>query len=251
MPVSVTSNATTADAADSTGWSALQPDAARAMRSFTPPCSVNLMALESRFLSTCCRRFESVVIDLSSGSMDTRQGQASPLGLVPERTRNQLLEIAQRDLLGVDRDRAGFDLGKIQDVADQIEQVRSRAVDRPRKLHLSRRQVAVGVVCQLLAEDQDAVERRAQLVRHVGQELGLVLGGQRELRGLFLQRAAGLFDLLILALDLGVLLGKLLRLLLELLVGLLQLLLLGLQLRRRAAAIASADLRSASSPRCC
>ena len=87
-----------------------------------------------------------------------------------------------------------------------------------------RRQVAVGVVAELLAEDQDAVERRAQLVRHVGEELGLVLRGERQLGRLLLERAARLLDLLVLALDLDVALGELLRLLLELLVGLLQLL---------------------------
>ena len=67
-------------------------------------------------------------------------------------------------------------------------------------------------------------------MRHVGQELRLVLRGQRQLGGLFFQRAPGLLDLLVLALDLGVLLGELLRLLRQLLVGLLQLLLLRLQL---------------------
>ena len=48
--------------------------------------------------------------------------------------------------------------------------------------------------------------------------------------GLLFERAARLLDLLVLALDLGVLLGELLRLLRELLVGLLQLALLRLQL---------------------
>ena len=38
------------------------------------------------------------------------------------------------------------------------------------------------------------VERRAQLVRHVGEELGLVLRGERQLRRLLLERAAGLLD---------------------------------------------------------
>ena len=90
-------------------------------------------------------------------------------------------------------------------------------------------QVAVRVVGELLAEDQDRVERRAQLVRHVGEELGLVLRGERELGRLFLERAAGLLDFLVLALHLDVALGELLRLLLELLVGLLQLALLRLQ----------------------
>ena len=91
-------------------------------------------------------------------------------------------------------------------------------------------EVALGIVGQLLAQDQDAVERRAQLVRHVGEELRLVARGERQLGGLLLDRAAGLLDLLVLALDLDVALGELLRLLLELLVGLLQLALLGLQL---------------------
>ena len=83
-------------------------------------------------------------------------------------------------------------------------------------------QVARGVLGQLLAEDQDRVERRAQLVRHVRQELGLVLGGERQFGRLLLERAAGLLDFLVLALDFGVLLGQLLRLVRQLLVGLLQ-----------------------------
>ena len=87
-----------------------------------------------------------------------------------------------------------------------------------------------GLSLELLAQDQDAVQRRAQLVRHVGEEFGLVLGGERQLGRLLLERAAGLLDLLVLALHLDVPLGQLLGLLLQLLVGLLQLLLLRLQL---------------------
>ena len=90
---------------------------------------------------------------------------------------------------------------------------------------------AAGVLGELLAENEDRVERRAQLMRHVGEELGLVLRGERELGGLFLEGAAGLLDLLVLALHLHVLFGKLAGLLGELLVGLLEFLLLRLQLR--------------------
>ena len=93
-------------------------------------------------------------------------------------------------------------------------------------------QVAVRILRQLLAENEDAVERRAQLVRHVGEEFGLVLRGERELGGLLLDRAPCLLDFLVLRLDLDVAVGELLRLLLELLVGLLQLALLRLQLGR-------------------
>ena len=92
-----------------------------------------------------------------------------------------------------------------------------------RELDLLRRQVAADVLGELLAEDQNRVQRRAQLVRHVREELGLVLRGERQLGGLLLERAARLLDLLVLALDLDVLLGELLRLRGQLLVGLLQL----------------------------
>ena len=122
-----------------------------------------------------------------------------------------------------------LDLGEIENVADQVQEVGAGAMDGAGELDLSRREVAVRIVGELLAQDEDAVERRAQLVRHVGEELRLVFRGQRKLGCLLLQRAAGLLDFLILALHLDVSFRQLLRLLLELLVGLLQLPLLGLQ----------------------
>ena len=69
-------------------------------------------------------------------------------------------------------------------------------------------------------------------MRHVGQELGLVLRGERQLGGFFLQRVAGLLDLGVLALDLGVLLGEQPGFGAQFLVGLLQLALARLQLDR-------------------
>ncbi len=86
------------------------------------------------------------------------------------------------------------------------------------------------ILGELLAQNQDRVQRRAQFVAHIGEELGFVLRGQRQFRGLFFHRAAGLLDFLVLAFHLDVLLGQLACLLLELLVGLLQFLLLGLKL---------------------
>ena len=101
------------------------------------------------------------------------------------------------------------------------------------EIDLLGREVAAGVVGQLLAEDEDRVERRAQLVGHVGEELGLVLGGEGQLGGLFLERAAGLLDLAVLELDLGVLLGEQPGLGAQLLVGLLKLALARLELDRQ------------------
>jgi hypothetical protein len=73
---------------------------------------------------------------------------------------------------------------------------------------------------------------RAQLVRHVGEELRLVLGGERELLGLVLQFLPGLLHLAVLALHLLVLLGQQACLGLQLFVRQLQLLLPALQLLR-------------------
>ena len=122
---------------------------------------------------------------------------------------------------------------KIENVADQVQQVGARAMNRAGELDLFRSQVAVGVVGELLAENQNAVQRRAQLVRHVGQELRLVLRGERQFLGLFFQCAAGLFDFLVLAFDFDVLFGELLRFLRQLFVGLLQFFLLRLKFGRQ------------------
>ena len=145
---------------------------------------------------------------------------------------DRLHEVREQELLGIDGHRARFDLRQIENVADQVQQVGAGAVNRLRELDLLRRETLLGVLRELLAQDQDAVERRAQLVRHVRKELGLVARGERELRRLVLERAARELDLLVLALDLGVLLGQQACLLRELLVGLLQLALLRLQFRR-------------------
>ena len=94
----------------------------------------------------------------------------------------------------------------------------------------------VRVVCELLGQDGQAVQRRAQLVRHVRDELRLVPGRGGELLRLLLDEPLRLLDLLVLRLDLAVLLGQERGLLGEILVGLRQLLLarlelLGLRLR--------------------
>ena len=111
----------------------------------------------------------------------------------------------------------------------RLSKIGAGAVNGAGELDLLGRQVAVRVVAELLAQNQNAVERRAQLVRHVGQEFGFVLRSERQFLGFFFQSAAGLLDFLVLAFDFDVLLGELLRFLRELLVGLLQLFLLRLQ----------------------
>src|SRR5690349_8359450 len=96
------------------------------------------------------------------------------------------------------------------------------------EIHLLDRQIVVGIFGELLAQDQDRVERGAQLVAHIRQEFRLVFGRQRQFARFVFQRAASLLDFLILSFDFDILLGQLSGLLLELFVGLLKFILLGL-----------------------
>src|SRR6516225_1569745 len=155
--------------------------------------------------------------------------QLPVVGFVTEWPSDRFQKVGGEDLLRIDGYGARLDLGKIQNVADQVEKIGARAMDGSRELHLLSGKVAVRIFGKLLTKYQDAVQWRTQFVRHVRQELRLVLRGQREFGRLLLKRAAGLLDLLILALDFHVALGELLGLLLQLFVGLLQLLLLRLK----------------------
>ena len=121
---------------------------------------------------------------------------------------------------------AGLDLGQVEDVVDEGQQVVACRVDGLRVLHLLGAQVARLVVRQQLGQDQGGVERRAQLVAHVGQKLALVLAGQLQLAGLVRHGALGAQQLLALVF-------QLLGLGLQVGVGLLQLGLLHLHLGLR------------------
>ena len=179
-----------------------------------------------------------------------RTTRLSVLRLVPERPRRPCRQVRQKDLLGstVTVPDSIFDRSRMSLIR------LSRSVPAPWMVRANstclRREVALRVVAELLAEDQNAVERRAQLVRHVREELGLVLRGQGQLGGLLFQRAPRLLDFLVLAFDFGVLFGELLRLLLQAARWSAAVPSAGSAARRRAAATASAGLRSASSPRC-
>ena len=158
--------------------------------------------------------------------------QVLGLGHVPEVAVDGVAQAGEGDFLDLDGDGAGLDFREIEDVVDEVEEVGAGGVDVAGKLDLLAREVAPGVVGELLAEDEDGIERRAQLVGHVREELGLVFGGERQFGGFFLERVAGLLDLGVLALDFGVLLGEQLGLGAQLLIGLLELALAGLQLDR-------------------
>ena len=146
--------------------------------------------------------------------------QVLGFGHVPEVAVDGVAQGGEGDFLDLDGDGAGLDFREIENVVDEVEQVGAGGVDVAGKLDLLVGEVARRVFGELLAEDEDGIERRAQLVGHVREELGLVFRGERQLGGFFLERVAGLLDLGVLALDLGVLLGEQPRLGAQFLIGL-------------------------------
>ncbi len=76
---------------------------------------------------------------------------------------------------------ARLDLGQVEDVVDEREQVVARGEDVVEVLRLLLVDLAEHPFAQHLREADDRVQRRPQLVRHVGQELRLVLAGRLEL----------------------------------------------------------------------
>src|SRR5262249_48907857 len=79
-----------------------------------------------------------------------------------------------------------FDLGEVEDVVDQGEQVACRAQHPIERLEFVLAFEIAGVLQQPLGDANDGVERCAQLVAHAGEELRLVLARFLELAALVL-----------------------------------------------------------------
>ncbi len=116
----------------------------------------------------------------------------------------------------------GLDLRQVENVVDQHQKIVARRIDGARELDLLLGQPLFGIVGEQFRQDQQRVERGAQLVAHIGKEIGLVLARLFELARLQLQRGGGAFQVVALRF-------QRLRLLLELAVGLFELDLLQLE----------------------
>src|SRR5579872_1215789 len=96
------------------------------------------------------------------------------LRFVAEVPADRIDKVDKQHLFGINGDGSGLNLREIKNVTDEVEQVGASAMNGACKLHLFGREIAFAVVGQLLAKDEDAVERCAKFVRHVGQELRFV-----------------------------------------------------------------------------
>ena len=79
---------------------------------------------------------------------------------------------------------AGLHFGEIENFIDQMQQVDARAVNRAGVFEILVGERAAFVLAQHLGQHQEAVQRGAQLVGHVGQEFRFVFRQQGHLRRL-------------------------------------------------------------------
>ena len=78
---------------------------------------------------------------------------------------------------------ARLDLREVKHVVDEAEEMLARAVHALERLGEAGELRTFGLLAQHLGQADDGVERRAQLVAHIGEELRLVLARNLELRG--------------------------------------------------------------------
>ena len=98
------------------------------------------------------------------------QGQPFLAGLVLEHPQGLVHQFVQIEIGPIDGNHPGLDLGDIQDVVDQGQQGMSRALDVARYTPLLSAERRIN---EKIRHADYAVQRCAQFVAHVGQELRL------------------------------------------------------------------------------
>ena len=93
---------------------------------------------------------------------------------------------SERERFEVKLHSPGFDLGQVENVVDQREQMARGAQHPVERLDLILAFEVAGVLQQHLGDADDGIERSAQLMAHVGEELRLVLARDLELTALLL-----------------------------------------------------------------
>ncbi len=157
--------------------STMQPSAARPRTVTRPPAGVNFTALESR-LSTICLSARRSARKLRCGRnlgdkfellvLRARRDHAHGFG-------QQRIEI---ELLEIEPDAAGLDLRHVENVVDDVEQILPAAADVAAIFAiLVGAERAEHARLHDLGKADDGVERRAQLVAHIGEEFRLGLVG--------------------------------------------------------------------------
>ncbi len=153
IPVSATSNAITDAALLSTGWSSLQPLPATDTRQLNAALFGELERVGKQILQDLLQAFGVGYETASKLRIAAHlENQMPVFRFVSEWPCHGVEQTGEEDFIRFDRYRARFDLGKIQNVADQVQQVCTGSVDGAGELHLLRRQVSIWIVSKLLAQ---------------------------------------------------------------------------------------------------
>ena len=138
-----------------------------------PPSGVNLIALLSRLYMTCLNF-------ASSANSGGRFAAASNSRLMCFLLASVLTMVCTSDkalatlkVLRISSTSSGLHLGQIKNVVDELEQVASAVEDVVAVFELPLVQIAKSFVGEHFRKADDGIERRAQLVAHVGEELAL------------------------------------------------------------------------------
>ena len=140
----------------------------------TSPSSVNLIALPTRLSSTWVKRRSS----------PRPRGRSADLGrelefLVGRQRFDRAVDCLGNVLQGVigevEHELARFDLGQIEHIIDQPQQVLAVALKPLQHPHHPLRWLAIGAIGHQLGVAQDGIQWGAQLVAHIGEELRFVL----------------------------------------------------------------------------
>ena len=153
-----------------------------------PPDSVNFTEFTSR-LSRICRAFSgSARIARSGRAAPVRVAQPLRVHLRPDHLLDALEQRADPDILESVLHLPRIELGEVEDVVDQAEQVLAAAADALEVRALALRQGAADAHEQQVGVARDRIERRAQLVAHRGEERALRLVRRHRLHARLLGR---------------------------------------------------------------
>ena len=135
-----------------------------------PPAWLYLMALESRLIRICFTRVRSASTKQGLFQLEKTHGNAVLLRLRLDHGLAIEHGVAERHGFQRQLQFAGLDHGEIEDLVDQVQQVPPRLENLAGAFLLSER-LRRGVGFHQLCESEDRIERRAQLMAHVGKEI--------------------------------------------------------------------------------
>ena len=157
--------------------STMESSSTRLRTTTVPPSGVNFTALDSRLTMICLTARRSATTEMASSisASSVRFLSSARAGDDAQRFRQRLRQV---ELLHVELHAAGLDLRHVEDVVDDFQQIMAAGQNVVAVfLVFLRAERAEHAAAHDLGEPDDGIERRAQLVAHIGEEFGFGLVG--------------------------------------------------------------------------